>query len=229
MKDLLLLHGALGHPDLFQPYEARLSEHFRLHKLLFEGHGGRPIPASGLRIGQYVDQVEAYCQEKGLESVSIFGYSMGGYVGLSWAARNPQRVSALLTLATKLEWTEQGARKEISLLDPEKIKEKVPAFAAHLARLHGAEKWDSLLPAVAGLMLELGKEPPLSPARLQGLSTRVQLMVGDQDNMVSLDETRAAVASIPNARLAVLPGTPHPFEKVRNDLLLPLMRDFLCH
>lgn len=228
MKDLLLLHGALGHPQLFDALDEPLSRHFRLHKINFLGHGRSAIPASGLRIDGYVDQVEAYRHQQGLETVSVFGYSMGGYVGLAWAARAPQRVDSLLTLATKMEWSEQTVQQEAGRLNPEKIKEKVPGFAAKLAELHGAHQWENLLHSIAGLMHHLGKYPLLPPAVLKRIEARVQLMVGDRDNMVSMEETRAAAETIPGASFAVLPDTAHPLEKVRHELLVPLLLDFFC-
>jgi pimeloyl-ACP methyl ester carboxylesterase len=226
MRNLILLHGALGHSSNFEPYEQYLSEYFHVHKILFHGHGGTSIPAEGIRMSDYVEQLHRYCEEHSLQEVDIFGYSMGGYVALAYALQYPSRVSSILTLATKLNWTEEGAIKESKMLNPDMIAEKVPKYAAQMATLHGEEHWKALLPAIAGMMVDLGKQPLLTIENYANINTRVQLMLGDKDVMVTLDETLQASKTIPEALLAVLPNTKHPIEQVRSELLMSLMKDF---
>jgi pimeloyl-ACP methyl ester carboxylesterase len=227
MKHLLLLHGALGHPSQFEPYEPELSQYFYLHKLLFEGHGSSPIPEEGIYMERYIAQVSQYCEDNQLDDVCIFGYSMGGYVALCYALEQPQKVQSVITLATKLQWTEESALKESKMLNPDVIEEKVPKYAMHLAGLHGSDKWKGLLSAISGMINHLGKRPLLTPDEFVRLKDKVQLMVGDKDTLVSVEETYAASKEIPGAGFAVLPQTVHPFEKVRPELLTALLMDFL--
>src|SRR5690606_6806519 len=138
-----------------------------------------------------------------LEQVHILGYSMGGYVALCYALEQPQRVRSLLTLATKLDWSETGASRESRLLDPAIITEKVPRYAAQLADLHGTEQWKALLPAIGNMMISLGRKPLLGADQYTSIQARVQLMVGDQDKMVGISETVTAAQHIPGARIAV--------------------------
>src|SRR5690242_6398274 len=137
MKQLILLHGALGHSSQFEPYEAFLSEHFIVHKILFHGPGGTAIPDKGLTLALYVQQLEDYMAAHQLQDVHIFGYSMGGYVALCHALQYPGKIASILTLATKLNWTPEGAAKEVRQLDPDLIETKVPKYAAQLKALHG--------------------------------------------------------------------------------------------
>ncbi|MND05131.1 hypothetical protein D3C83_257350 [compost metagenome] len=62
---------------------------------------------------------------------------------------------------------------------------------------------------------------------LSGVQQRVRLMVGDRDNVVTVDETAAAARVLGRGELSVLPNTPHPFEQVRLPLVATLLRDFL--
>lgn len=226
MKNLILLHGALGHSSNFEAYESFLSSHFNVHKILFHGHGGTDIPAEGLSIGLYIEQLQQYIEQHQLKDVHVFGYSMGGYVALCHALQYPGNIVSILTLATKLHWTVEGAAKEVKMLEPELIEAKVPKYAAQLVALHGENHWNQLLPAVAKLMIHLAENPLLSQAQYEALNLPVQLMVGDKDAMVSLDETLHAAKHIPNANFAVLPATKHPVEMVRTGLFLALMKDF---
>jgi len=225
MKNLILLHGALGHSDLFAPYKDILSRYFNVHTPLFSGHGQISLPEGGITMEQYTQELAAYCDREELQEVHLFGHSMGGYVALCYALQQPDRVKSVMTLGTKFAWTEEQATKESKMLDPETILTKIPKYAAQLEAQHGVQ-WKLLLPAIAGMMIGLGKNPLLQSGNLSTLSLPVQIMIGDKDNMVSLEESTQVYHSIPEARFAVLPDTKHPMDRVRPQLLLDLMKDF---
>lgn len=226
MDDLILLHGALGHPGYFDWYVGQLSRFFNVHTPAFAGHAQTAFPSSPLTIGIYTEQLRAYCNANQLHKVHLFGYSMGGYVALAYAAQYPDQVRSVLTLATKLEWSPDVAAREMSLLQPDIVEQKVPGFAAALAQAHGPAQWKGLMTAVSGMLEHLGAHPELTDEALQAIQARVQLMVGDRDSMVTVAETHRAAGKIKQAGLAVLPDTVHPFEKVDRDLLLLLMMRF---
>lgn len=224
MPNLILLHGALGHSDIFKPYLATLSSYFVIHTPLLSGHGDTELPAEGISIEKYTQELTTYCKDNDLTDVSIFGHSMGGYVALCYAMTNPENVNSIMTLGTKFDWTEEQALKESKMLNPDAILEKVPQYAQLLEAQHGS-KWKQLLPAIADLMVNLGKNPPLKND-ITSINIPVQIMVGDKDNMVTLEESKNVYGNLPNAKLAVLPDTKHPMDKVRPGLLLNLMKDF---
>lgn len=225
MKNLLLLHGALGHSDQFAPYTEALSAQFKVHTPLFSGHGGIALPEGGITMEQYTKELAEYCRREQLQDVHIFGHSMGGYVGLCLAAETPGLVHSVMTLGTKFDWTEEGALKESKMLDPQAIQAKVPQYATLLESQHGPQ-WQALLPAIAGMMINLGKKPLLQQDHLAAITCPVQIMIGDRDNMVSLEESAAVYRALPNARMAVLPGTKHPMDRVDPKQVLQLMTDF---
>lgn len=224
MPNLILLHGALGHHDIFNPYLETLSGYFKVHTLLFSGHGDTELPAGEINIEKYTEELALYCKDRNLTDVFIFGHSMGGYIALCYALQFPENVNSIITLGTKFDWTEEQAVKESKMLDPDVILEKVPKYAQLLESQHGS-KWRQLLPAVADLMIDLGKNPPLKN-NLNTINSPVQIMVGDKDNMVTIEESVDAYRKLPNAKLAVLPDTKHPMDKVRPSLLLDIIKDF---
>lgn len=224
MPNLILLHGALGHSDIFKPFKEDLSKYFTIYTPLFSGHGTIEIHKNGITIEKYTQELKEFIEKENLNEVYIFGHSMGGYVALCYALENSASVNSIMTLGTKFDWTEEQAVKESKMLNPDIITEKVPKYAKLLENQHGA-KWKQLLPAIAEMMISLGKNPPLK-GNLSTVNIPVQIMVGDKDNMVTLEESIEVYRSLPNAKLAVLPYTKHPMDKVRPNLLLNLMRDF---
>ena len=225
MKNLLLLHGALGHSSHFDPYLEPLSRPFKVHTLLFAGHGNTPIPEDGITMESNAQQIADYCTAQGLEDVAIFGFSMGGYSALYYALQNPDKVNSIMTLGTKFAWTEEGAAAESKMLNPDVITTKVPQYAQQLAEQHGEDNWKLLLPALSGMMARLGKQPLLQ-GNLAELNIPVQIMVGDRDNMVTVEESFAVYRSLPQGKFAVLPGTKHPIDRAQPSLLLHAMKDF---
>lgn len=225
MPNLILLHGALGHSDIFEPFTKELSKYFTIHTPLLSGHGNIEIPENGITIEKYTQELKEFIAKENLNDVHIFGHSMGGYVALCYALENPENLNSIITLGTKFDWTEEQAVKESKMLNPDMIAEKVPKYAELLEKQHGL-KWRQLLPAIAEMMISLGKNPPLYDETIKNLEIPVQVMVGDQDNMVTIEESTAVYRKLTKGKLAILPNTKHPLEKVRSNLLLNLMQDF---
>jgi pimeloyl-ACP methyl ester carboxylesterase len=213
MQKLLLLHGALGGAENFTELKNHLEQDFEIYSLNFEGHGGNSIPQNPLSISNFADAVIAFLNQNGIDKIAVFGYSMGGYVGLYLARHFPERIEKLLTLATKLNWTVEGADKESKMLNPETIKEKLPKYAVALQNLHG-QNWEQLLIKTAEMMQNLGASPALNAEDFSQITIPVLVAVGDKDAMVTIEESVNAYRLLPDAQFLVLPKTPHPIEKV---------------
>jgi len=225
MKHLLLLHGALGSASQLASLAAELKDQFTVHTPDFPGHGGSA--AEEFSISSFAQFTAGYCKEKGLGQVSIFGYSMGGYVACYLARHHPELVQGIVTLATKFHWDPPTAQRETALLQPAVIEEKIPKFAATLRARHAPGDWKDLLHQTAAMLTDMGNRNPLTVADLEAITVPVLVTLGDRDKMVSFDETLAAYRKLKNAQLAVLPGTPHPLEGVDPSWLALLIRRFL--
>lgn len=224
-QPLLLLHGAISSGKQFDVLLPLLEEQFDLHIHDFPGHGGKTIPET-FSVPLFTESVIKYMDKNKLDKVSIFGYSMGGYIGLHAAAYHPSRIDKVFTLATKFDWITNVAAKEAAQLDPEKILEKVPAFAAILDVIHYPQDWKKVLRKTATMLLELGKAPALTEKELSRINIPVAIGIGDLDMMVSIEESRNAAKHLSNGRLLQLSSTPHPFEKVSHRMLAEHIIDF---
>lgn len=224
---LLLLHGAIGAADQLQPLAALLQKDYTVHTLDFSGHGGRPFPDEPWSIDLFAKDVLSYMDTRHIQQTAIFGYSMGGYVGMYLAAHHPRRITQLITLATKFSWDPPTAEKEIKNIDPEKIQNKVPAFAKALEQRHQSKDWKEVLDRTALLLTALGTAPPLTPETYQAITIPSLLLLGDRDRMVTLEETLDVYKALPGAQLGIIPGTPHPIEQADIHLLSCHLRHFL--
>ncbi|MCF8275692.1 MAG: alpha/beta fold hydrolase [Flavobacteriales bacterium] len=203
----IFLHGALGSAKQMQP----LADFIEADAACLDlpGHGAKSSNGEPYSIEAMAENV----LESLTKPVHLFGYSMGGYVALYLAAKHPEMVKSVTTLATKFDWTPEGAQQEIRMLNPDKVEEKVPAFAALLQQRHG-DHWKDVMFRTADMMLALGNSPTLTAELLAAVKCPVLLLRGSEDAMVSKDETLWAQKHIPNARYVELEGQPHPLEKV---------------
>ncbi len=211
---LLLLHGALGAKSQFTPLIPLLEDRFQIHTLDFEGHGTSPMPKRPFKEVHFAENVLEYLDEISLSRINIFGYSMGGKVGLYLAKTYPEKINKVFTFATKFMWTSESVADEVSSLDAEKISEKVPHFAKVLEERHAASGWKNVLQKTKEMMLTLVTESSLTTGEMDQIQQEVRVSVGDKDNLVSIEETVDVYRALPMGQLQIFPKTPHPIEKV---------------
>ena len=216
---LLFLHGALYTKEEFEPLIAQLGVQFSVETIDFTGHGTESIPDDPFSMKLFATDVLHWMENQGVDNVDIFGFSMGGYVGLYLARFFPEKIGRVMTLGTKLQWNPETSSREVKMLDPVKIEEKVPRFAETLRRRHGEDSWKTVLAKTAEMMINLGEQPELPYEEFQHIEHPIRLSLGDRDHMVSIEETLEAFRCLPNAELAILPNVGHPLEKVPVDQL----------
>jgi pimeloyl-ACP methyl ester carboxylesterase len=228
-KKILLLHGALGGRDQFSALSEKLSDGFSVFSLNLEGHGGVKQSDREFRIQYFAEGVIEWMDRYHHKKLDLFGYSMGGYVGLYLALHYPERIGSLFTLGTKFFWNAEIAAKEAGMLDPEKIEAKVPAFANQLKKRHTAPNdWKQVVSKTSELLQALGKKQEVNSLEVKRIENRVRIGVGDRDNLVDIQEARKLSDLLPNSELMVLPNTPHPIDKVNAARLSVYIREFLA-
>ncbi|HEX6181504.1 MAG TPA: alpha/beta fold hydrolase [Chitinophagaceae bacterium] len=228
MATLILLHGAIGSSVQFDKLVKSLQSHYHVHAVDFYGHGGAAGNGKDFSIPGFAEQVASYIKELNTsEPVNVFGYSMGGYVAMYLARNSNFNIAKIITLGTKFHWDEAAAAKECKMLQPDVIEQKVPAFAQQLHQRHHQQPWKEVLTKTAEMLQQLGKENPLQLDDYASIQTPSLIMLGDKDKMVSREETIAVFEKLPNAQLAILPGTPHPIEQVDSDLLAYHIKRFM--
>jgi pimeloyl-ACP methyl ester carboxylesterase len=227
MQDILLLHGAIGAKDQLLSLEEKLADSFTVYRLNLSGHGGSPLIDEAFSITLFASQVILFLEEKGINSINIFGYSMGGYVAMYLAKHHPQKIKKIITLATKFNWDETIAAQEIKMLNPIKIEEKLPDFAAALQKRHAPNDWKIVLQKTTAMLTAMGKDNPLQAADYSEIHQPALLMLGDRDKMVTMDETMEVYKLLSQAQLAILPNTAHPIEMVNTDRLVSEIKSFL--
>ncbi len=232
MSHWLVAHGALGSAAQMQPIVEALraldgglsSSALEVTTVEFPGHGHTALAhADDFRIAHYVDvmaQVVAQLSARLHAPPRLFGYSMGGYVGLALEARRPGSFSGIVTLGTKFEWDVDAAEREAARLDPVVIATKIPRFAAALdARHRVPDGWEGVVLRTATLLRENARAPMLTAEVLERVRVPVIAAVGAKDETVSRDETQRAADLMLHAECRESMDVPHPIERVPLNLV----------
>jgi len=226
MQNILLLHGAIGSAEQLEPLKTHLEKECVVHTFNFSGHGGKPAN-SPFSIENFAHEVIAFLDERNLDRISVFGYSMGGYVALYLARHYPERIESVITLATKFRWDPTIAEKEIQMLNSEKILEKLPAFAEILRERHSPVDWQQTLASTRELLTALGQNNVLKQEDYKAIECNCLVLLGDRDKMITFEETLEVYKALPNARMGMLPFSGHPIEQTNLDALAFLITQFL--
>jgi pimeloyl-ACP methyl ester carboxylesterase len=223
-QHLLILHGALGAASQFASLADLLSKKYEVHTMDFPGHGGKPFPEGSLKMPLLAEHLFDYVREFKLEGCSVFGYSMGGYAALWLESEEPSTFGKIMTLGTKLDWHPESSAREAALLDPEKMKEKIPGYVKQLQERHG-DNWARLCTETAGMLKHLGMHA-LTLEDFNAIDIPVRFTIGDRDQMVSAEETVRVFRELQKGSMQVFPETVHLFEKVNADMLVQAISDF---
>lgn len=223
--DLLLLHGALGSQAQFESLKKDLAPYFRVHVFNFSGHGGNPTDQE-FSMDVFLKDVLRYMSDHGLQSTSVFGYSMGGYVALKLAMAYPKKVQKLMTLGTKIQWNAETAEKEVRRLNPEKMHEKIPQFVEALKKEHAPGDWKSLVHKTAEMMHGLGNGKAIDLKSFADIEALVLVCLGSEDRMVGKSESEALVDHLSKGHFLEIQGFKHPIGQVDQSQLRDIMLSY---
>lgn len=208
---MVLLHGATssGRED-FAAQLPLISRAFLAHVPDARGHARtRWDAADGFEYRWLVDDLEAFVDALGLRTFHLVGFSMGAMTALQFAVRAPERLRTLVVIGitTFREPRLSVARR---LMDPARVLDQDPAWAAELSRRHdpvqGEGAWQRLLPAIAA---DIAVQPLLAPAEIHRVDCPALVACGDRDPFVPVDHAASLARQLPNGRLFVAPDCGH--------------------
>jgi pimeloyl-ACP methyl ester carboxylesterase len=217
---LVLIHGtgSTGRGSWGTVVGALIAEHTVL-LLNLPGSGASPLPDGALQIEVIADQVVATAQKAGLESFALAGASLGAAVAIKVAARHPERVLALATVAgyarlrptlrLNLElWAAMQVRGDVnlgkllvSLSFSERYLASVPTEV--LQQIITQFAGDRSPGTAAQIAFTLGIDVR---ADLGTVRTPTLIVAPTEDRFVALEHSAELAAGIPGARRADITG-----------------------
>jgi pimeloyl-ACP methyl ester carboxylesterase len=235
-EPLVMLHGGIGASETLAPLVPGLDRRVILADL--QGHGRTPDVDRPLRPSLMADDVAALAAELGLESIDLFGYSLGGAVALRTAIQHPGLVRRLVLVSIAMR--RDGNHPEVvaafdglteAAAEPMKAS---PAYAHYAQVAPRPEDWPVLIRKTG----ELLSEDYDWTDEIAGVQAQTLLVYPDADS-VRPDHMVEFYGLLggglgdpgwdgthPGAQLAVLPGRTH-YDVLASPLLVPAVEAFL--
>ena len=202
-KTIVVLHGGiLGSTFEMARLIDSLSKNFQVIAISTRGHGKSEMGKTSDYPRKAKDVYEII-NANTKDSVTVLGFSDGGYTGYYLAGMYPEKVKKLITIGAG-EWI-RGSRTfkltsgEIAKMDPLYWKQQ-------LALMPDSTKVNSWLSMVSAYYntLKVGK------AEFEKVHCPVLLMAGELDQNAPLKTVISAYSMLPHVQLAIIPNAPHP-------------------
>jgi pimeloyl-ACP methyl ester carboxylesterase len=223
-RPLVLLHGGVVTIDLtFGPLLEPLAAVRQVIAVELQGHGHTAIGDRPMTIEGLAGDVVALLDHLGIAEADIFGFSLGGLVATAMALQAPERVGRLI-IASADGHRPPGRESEPISEDRLPTREDFEAMRdAYAAVAPEPERFDESAAMTTALVHEI---PGWTAGQLKALRAPTLLMFGDRD-FWPLSDVAELFAMLPDARLAVLPGTTHMDMTRRPAEILALITPFL--
>ncbi len=95
---IVLLHGFLENASMWNEISSELSKRNRIVTIDLLGHGRSDCLGYLHSMELFSETVEAVLKQLRIRKCIVIGHSLGGYVALAFAERNPQKIKGLCLL-----------------------------------------------------------------------------------------------------------------------------------
>src|SRR6266516_2604373 len=241
-EPLVLLPGGIMTVEAMGEIVPKLAATRRVIAVELQGHGHTADIERALRFEVMADDIAALIRHLGLEQADIFGFSLGGGVGLQTAIQHPEvvRKLALASTAFKRDGWYPEVLTGMASISVETFA-GTPIHEAYLKTSPRPEAW----PTFVARMRQLLSEDYDWAEGVAALKTPTLIMVGDADGLriahvveffglLGGGKGDGDMNGLSPAQLAGLPDTTHvgwapPYHGIttRTELLLPIITEFL--
>jgi pimeloyl-ACP methyl ester carboxylesterase len=200
---VLLIHGGLGHADIWSSQVAELS---KTHKVIVadsRGHGRSTRDAQPYGYDLMASDYLALLDHLKIEKTALVGWSDGGIIGIDIALHHPERLTRLYAQAanvttdgvipTVMENKTFAAYIERSGEDYKKLSKTPGEYDAFVTQI--SHMWES--------------QPNWSKEELAKITTPTAIVAGDHDEAIKREHTDYIASAIPGAKEIILPNASH--------------------
>ncbi len=202
---ILLLHGGVyGYISEFEHLIPKLAENHQVICLATRGHGKSEIGHEPFTFQQRAEDAYKLLQHLKIKSVTVIGFSDGGFGGFKMAALYPEVVNKLVTMG--IGDRKKDPTKELTNYSEESLMKTSGNYFSSLKKLMPEpERWNECL----NMLNDLYNNDVVSTETFEKIKCPVLIMAGDNDNYYKVEKVVECYSKIPNAKLAIIPGCGH--------------------
>jgi pimeloyl-ACP methyl ester carboxylesterase len=219
---LVLMHGGLVDARFFAANIGALAERFHVYTPERRGHGHTPDVEGPITYQVMADDTIAFLDAVVSEPADLVGHSDGAFVAMLVAMQRPELVKRLVMISGGFNKSGEA------MPDMEWDVEQIFQF---LGPSYGEVSPDGIdhFRVVATKIGQMAAvEPNLQAADLAAVSQRALVMFSD-DDLVTVTHAVEMYDALPNAELAVVPGTSHFLMQEKPTLVNAIVLDFLTN
>jgi pimeloyl-ACP methyl ester carboxylesterase len=219
---LVLMHGGLVDSRFLEPNLGPLAERFRVYTPDRRGHGRTADVDGPITYQLMADDTIAFLEQVVGGPADLVGHSDGAIVAMLVAMQRPELVRRLVMISGGFDKSGEA------LPDMEFDTDEVVPF---LGPSYGEVSPDgeAHFPVLVGKIAEMARnEPHLAAADLAAITARTLVMYAD-DDLMTLAHAVAMFDALPDAEVAVVPGTSHFLTQEKPHLVNALVLDFLTN
>lgn len=189
-----------------------------------------PVSYADFAAGDSIEAMARQALERVPGKLIVAGFSMGGYVAREIARIAPDRVQALVLIATsaRADTPGQAGRKALAVENAGVGQFKGLSTISIRASIHPSRSTDkALVERIRGMSVRLGRDAFIRQSslkresdldRLGEISCPTLVIAAREDRLRSLEESQELEKGIPGASLRTIEGSGHmiPLEAPRN-------------
>jgi pimeloyl-ACP methyl ester carboxylesterase len=220
-QPLLFIHAFPLNSALWEDQITALSPHYRVIAPDLRGFGDSARGSGASSLDQYADDLAALLGQLAIESATIVGLSLGGYISFALWRRHRQRIAALVLADTRAgadsDEGKQNREKSAQLAETQGLgaiaDQMLPKLLSANAPAALRDRVRSIIesndPAgVAAAQRAMAARPDSTPL-LAAIDVPTLVLVGSEDALTPPSEAEAMFNAIPGCRIAELPGAGH--------------------
>jgi pimeloyl-ACP methyl ester carboxylesterase len=219
---LVLMHGGLVDARFFEPNLEALAERFHVYTPERRGHGHTADVPGPISYQLMADDTIAFLEAVVGRPADLVGHSDGAFVAMLVAMKRPELVKRLVLIS--------GGFNKSGEAVPD-MESNVDELAQFLGPAYGEVSPDGEdhFKVVATKVGEMAAvEPNLQASDLAKVTQRT-LVVFSDDDLMTLSHAIEMYDALPNAELAIVPGTSHFLTQEKPQLVNELVLDFLTN
>lgn len=219
---LVLLHGGLSDSTSWAFQQPVMAAAYRTLAFDRRGHGRAPDTEAPFDYEDMADETIAFLEDVVGEPAHLVGWSDGGNVALLVSSKRPHLVRRQVLISANFH--HNGLVPGFELPDDPDHEALAMMKAGYEAVAPDPSHWPVFF---AKSVENIRTRPTLTPSDLANVTTPTLVLAGD-DDIIEHSHTVELFESLPDAQLAIVPGTSHVLVMEKPDLVNQLILAFLA-